>query len=342
MIKFGAFCFFAWIVLGSAGVQSQGWDESVTRAFRYDKWPTAEGEVRGFRFVKEDFAALSSFNIASDRETAHQRAPGVFPDRVWFDAREPYRFLIERQVKLTSSAGESLVLKVVVASSVADAHRWLLDPWSSVTGFIGDSFALGVEHDLAIADVCILRDVPANRKDWDPKSTKSLFIIRSNVVVDIVATGSSVDVIGLARAIDAQVELQRIAANGDPVRPEVKLELGSKTIRVADFSPDLAAVQVKYVATWAGKNESAKVFAFSTREVDNFRTNDDGEVVPDEEQPKTFAVGNLHFDDTSKPSKIDQIAPGKDGKHHAGIVAWGPNLLPRVAYVELEVIGRDR
>lgn len=335
-------CLFAWVLLGSTLVQSQTWDESVTRAVRYDKWPKTEGEVRGFRFVKDDYAALGNFAIASDAETAHQRSPGVHPDRVWFDGREPYRFLIERQVKLESPVGERLHLKVTVAPSVVDAHRWLLEPWNSVTSFTGDSFVLGAEHDLAIADVCILRDPPANRKEWDPKSTKSLFFIRNNVVIDIVATGSDVDVIGLARAMDGQIELQRIAANGSPSRPEVKLELGSKTVRVKDFSPFLASVEVKYAATWENDEKLAKVFAFSAREVDNFKTNDDGEVVPDEEQPKTFAVGNLQFDDTSKPSKIDQIAPGKDGKHHVGIVAWGPNLLPRVLYVEFDVIGRDR
>lgn len=318
-------------------------DPDVTAALRYAAWPKVEGEVRGYSFEVADYAALTGFKSYSEDLGAHVCTTGHLPTlAVWLGGRDPYRFIVTRRLKLKSDSGKELSLAIAVAPSVHYAHRWIIEPLGGVSSFIGNSYVLGAENDLPIADVCILRDPPANRRDWDPRTAKSLFFIRNNVVVDISGTGSGVDVVALARAMDAQIELQRAAANGDPERPEVELGLGAKTVRVKDFSPDFASVDVNFVASWDRKAELAKVFAFSTREADNFKTDDDGESVPDDEQPKTFVAGFLRFDDASKPTRIEQITPGKDGKHHVGIAAWGPNLLPKVIYVELEVVGRDR
>jgi hypothetical protein len=329
---------------GSTAKDPHGtWQEQVRLRFGYAKWPKDERVACGFEFQKEDYPTLATFRVVTDSQSVEMVPVTGNPVRaLWHVGEAGYKATVTRTIQMASDTHGRLVISIVVAPSVAQAHSYVVDPWLGAQSL--PDVVLGTDHGVNLGDITILRDPPAQRNEWDGTTSSSFFFFRNNVLIDVSGTKDpALSLIALGRELDTKIKEQQ--QNANPTRLQMAFEVSAPAVRVRDFRPDFGQVGVTWKATWNGDPGKVRIKAFSTRESANFRpvTDPDNafQMEPDPEHPRTYTSGDLRFDNTDKPTRIEQITNGKHGKYHVGVIGWGPNLLPAFAYAELEVDGND-
>ncbi len=359
MKYFIAGVFIASLLFGmQSGSRAEGWEPlglaGTKIAVNHSQWPTTEGELRGFSFQRTDYAALEAFETTEDSTDVRFIEVLNHPlSAHWHSGTDdPYRFFVSRHIVLKHEIDE-VKITIRVAPSVAEMHRYVLWSLSGNSLPVYESLQYGPLHSVVIGNVCVLCD--RNTDTWQASDCRDLFFIRNNVHVSVTGP-QSLNVIALAQAMDAKIEEQRVAAGGNPVRPEVSFSVASELVNPATVRPALATVDVSAAATWNGSAENVTLTTFATKQTPNYRWRAEGPdmeavgpndpefdweaymgIEPDPVDPTTYSAASLSFDSDSAPTKIVSLGSHKDGKYHAGIVAWGPNLLPKVAYAPLEV-----
>jgi hypothetical protein len=332
----------------AAGLSAQTYENfnNIPRAaaLQSEDWPTGITEVIGYDFQFGALSALSEATLVSDSTGGTILQRQTTPTGGYYCSEFAYRATVTRSIKIQTEDSKNLGLTIRVHPSLFESHMAINQSYFLST-FMPHRYRNIVDVVNDVGDVCIVHDamlVQDGEKrvldpEWDVFETRSLYAFYHNVFIHIsVERNSEFQVLTLLQQIIADMEAQRVAADGQPELPDVTLDLATNQV---DGEPlPGAEVSMSYSATWDSANCERRLFV--TRRIDNKTWNEEGEIVPDTQEPYTYrSLGTRFLDDADNPTKVRGFTPHIStlGHYHVVLVAWGDNLLPKIEYKPLEV-----
>jgi hypothetical protein len=306
-------------------------------------WPTTNTEVVGYNFDPSSMSSLQGATVTSD-ELSHRVLVRVRPVLAHYDQSDGYRVEVTRTVVFQTADSKELSVRVRVSPSLYEAHRAINVEYTqrshhplryrNIAGDVSGTGDACIVHDAEI--ILGQNDAIVPDPNWDVNSTRSLYSLYHNVLLDLsVEPDSSFQVLALLQEMIAGIESQRVAANGSPELPTVSLDLPAATVQAVEGTPG-ASISMSYSSTW--DNSACQRRFFVAQRVDNLRWDEDYEEEPDPVQPYTYrSYGPTYLDDKDNPTKTAGWTETSVGHYHVVMVAWGDNLLPKVIYKPLEV-----
>lgn len=327
--------------------------------FKVDQWPTNSPHVCGFEFSIGDYPALlEGWEIEENRAwpamsgrhlyttpQADRRSFGSMDDLLARDeANDKYAAGVVRLIKIRKTeADDALVIRICVAPDAATAANFMLLPILFMQSRYEPHYRSSQALEISLGGAAILRDCgPPDA--CSPQDTKSVVFMRHNVIVDISCqefdpdgnpTPGNLNVYGLAQAMDGRIESQRVAAEGNPEKPTLSFSLSQPSIEHGSIPlAGVSEIVVTQSATLASGTPE-KFFFMATRAQQYSMIA--GELVEGE---WAYQIGApFSFDDWENPTKLQLRGGGASppGDYHIGMIAWGPNLLPVVAFAPLQI-----
>ncbi|MBZ0136069.1 MAG: hypothetical protein K8I27_06830 [Planctomycetes bacterium] len=299
----------------------------IKEQLRYDEWLDESHAPTGFEFKQEDYDVLDSMEVSKDKTLVKHVQ--------WDVAGNDYVSSISREVTF-SDDDSTLGITITVMPSAPRAKESLLLPFEQSSTMPAKVHFAG-DFGFTIGAAALFFGIDDDVESVEASEIKSLKFVRYNIVVEMVASEKATLLLTeLAYSVDSKIQTQA-DSEGGALRPEVSLALGSDSVETSGSATGtLFYVDVKHsVSGFPDGTTYGKHFFTGSKSSTGYDTK--GRTVASTELEYFGATSALEFDDKETPTKVSVLGSGSRGSYKVGLVAWGPNLLPKIVSESFEV-----
>jgi hypothetical protein len=321
--------------------ENQRFGELSDDLFQWRSWPT-DGPVHGFLFRREDYVQLRGLTTMPVGDATEKADRTTFESLHWNVETQAYGATLQRSLTFHHPDGWQLQVKIVRAPSVRAANDNVLQYYRHHSRFTSNpsvvrNNAFGPEAGIQVGHASILRGVRSVEFMHTLQNIRSIVFVRHNIVVDLTRPGGKdFDVLGLAAAIDAEIQSQ--AWRKEPTF-SARLSLSDSVVafekepRGGYWTPARHEIAIERHLEGAREEETSSYTTVTMRH---------WQIVEEGGQPVPFWAWQKSSSwatwfEAPEPKAL--VIPNRyhEGHYEAVWIAWGPDLLPVITSAPFEV-----